>query len=71
LALSHCHTKGSEQQSKEDGTSINQFVATAVAESSLLCKRRSTLPAAKAAATSRAFGQADVVPERRATCADD
>jgi hypothetical protein len=51
LRLPRSLKKAVEQQSKVDGTSINQFVATAVAEKP--CKRQSSLPAARLALTSR------------------
>jgi len=41
------------RQSKEDRTSINQFVSTAVAESSRLCKRQNSLLIARRARISR------------------
>ncbi len=48
LRLPRSLKRAVERQSKEDRTSINQFVATAVAEKLLLCKRRSFLLTAQA-----------------------
>ncbi len=52
LRLPRSLKRAVERQSKEDRTSINQFVATAVAEKLLLCKRRSFLLTAKHARSS-------------------
>ncbi|HTF22444.1 MAG TPA: hypothetical protein VK937_00850 [Candidatus Limnocylindria bacterium] len=53
LRLPRSLKKAVEQQSKEDGTSINQFLATAVAEKLSLCRRQSFSPAAKPVLTSK------------------
>lgn len=51
LRLPRSLKKAVEQQSEQDGTSINQFVATAVAESCPLCRWPSFLPTGKRAPT--------------------
>jgi len=60
LRLPRSLKRAVERQSKEDRTSINQFVTTAVAEKSFqLCKRRgSSLLTVKRAQISRPFDKA-------------
>jgi hypothetical protein len=63
LRLPRSLKKAVEQQSKEDGTSINQFVATAVAEKLAALQTADFFAAAKPELTSRTHG----APRRQAT----